>query len=253
VLLVRKDGKYIDVSGLSDSIFANDSRAFSIVDFDGDGRPDIVLKSRLGPQVRFLQNDWTGENHSIAFSLRGTKSNRDAIGAHVEVDGRRQVAQRGIGILSQHSKRMIFGLGALQTAARVRITWPSGAVQEFSNLKAGRTYTVVEGSTEITEKEFRQPHALPAGSPRGDTASRSKTRVSEPIPLPEPQRGPGLFVIVEQRAVSRFSSLSLRLAHRITRALALLLNARTMVKVYAKTLRSSSGSRPSRVARFSSV
>jgi len=39
VLLVRKDGKYIDVSGLSGLDFAKRQRAFSIVDFDGDGRP----------------------------------------------------------------------------------------------------------------------------------------------------------------------------------------------------------------------
>ena len=237
VLLARKNGKYVDVSGVSGLDFADDSRAFAVTDFDGDGRPDIILKSRLGPQVRFLQNDWTGENHSIAFSLRGTKSNRDAIGARVEVDGRTKWLSAGSGFLSQHSKRMIFGLGAAETAARVHVTWPSGAIQEFSNLKAGRAYTIVEGSAEIAEREFRQPRALPAGSPRGDNSlALEDTWFLEPIPLPEPQRGPGLFVIEgnkEEYQIFRRYLFDWRTG--LSGPLALLLNeSGQAVKVYAR-------------------
>ncbi|HMJ61848.1 MAG TPA: tetratricopeptide repeat protein, partial [Bryobacteraceae bacterium] len=237
VLLAWKDGKYVDVSGVSGLDFADDSRAFAVTDFDGDGRPDMILKSRLGPQVRFLQNDCAGENHSIAFSLRGTKSNRDAIGARVEVDGRTKWLSAGSGFLSQHSKRMIFGLGAAETAARVHVTWPSGAVQEFSNLKAGRTYAIVEGSAQIAEKEFRRPRILPAGSPRGDNSlALEDTWFLEPVPLPEPQRGPGLFVIEgnkEEYQIFRRYLFDWRTA--LSGPLALLLNeSGQAVKVYAK-------------------
>lgn len=238
VLLARKAGKYVDVSGVSGLDFADDSRAFAVIDFDGDGRPDIVLKSRLGPQVRFLQNDWAGENHSIAFSLRGIKSNRDAIGARVEVDGRAKWLSAGSGFLSQHSKRMIFGLGAASAAARVHITWPSGATQEFSNLQAGKTYTIVEGSAEVAEKEFRRPRALPAGNPRADNSlALEDTWFLEPIPLPEPQRGPGLFVIEgnkEQYRIFRRYLFDWRTG--LSGPLALLLNeSGQAIKVYAKT------------------
>ncbi len=238
VLLARKSGKYIDVSGVSGLDFADDSRAFAVIDFDSDGRPDIVLKSRLGPQVRFLQNDWAGGNHSIAFSLRGTKSNRDAIGARVEVDGRAKWLSAGSGFLSQHSKRMIFGLGAAALAARVRVTWPSGAIQEFSNLQAGKTYTIVEGSAEIAEKEFRRPRPLPSGSPRADNSlALEDTWFLESIPLPEPQRGPGLFVIEgnkEQYQIFRRYLFDWRTG--LSGPLPLLLNeSGQAVKVYAKT------------------
>jgi tetratricopeptide (TPR) repeat protein len=238
VLLARKDGKYVDVSGVSGLDFAGDSRAFAVVDFDGDGRPDIILKSRLGPQVRFLRNDWAGENHSIAFSLRGTKSNRDAIGSRLEVDGRTKWLSAGSGFLSQHSKRMIFGLGTTETAGRVRITWPSGTVQEFSNLQAGKTYTIVEGSSEIAEKEFRRPRALPSGSPRADNSlALEDTWFLEPVPLPEPQHGPGLFVIdggKEEYQIFRRYLFDWRTG--LSGPLALLLNASGQaVKVYAKS------------------
>ncbi len=54
---VRRDGRYRDASGVSGLDFADDTRAFAVTDFDGDGNPDLMLKSRLGPQVRAMQND----------------------------------------------------------------------------------------------------------------------------------------------------------------------------------------------------
>ena len=153
VLHVRRGDRYYDFSGVSGLDFADDSRAFAITDFDGDGRPDIILKSRLAPQVRILQNDCAGANHSIAFELRGTKSNRDAIGARIQVDQQTKWLDAGSGFLSQHSKRILFGLGASDAAKQVRVTWPSGAEQHFSDLRAGHTYRLVEGSP--------KPEAIP--------------------------------------------------------------------------------------------
>ena len=238
VLLARQNGRYVDVSGVSGLDFADDSRAFVVTDFDGDGRPDVILKSRLGPQIRFLQNDWAGGNRSIAFCLQGTKSNRDAIGARIEVDGRAKWLSAGSGFLSQHSKRMIFGLGHADTAARVRVTWPSGAVQEFLNLRAGKTYSIVEGSADIAAKEFRPSKPMPAGPVRGDNSlSLEDTWFLEPLPLPEPQRGPGLFVIEankEQYQIFRRYLFDWRTG--LSGPLTLLLNeSGHAVKVYAKT------------------
>ncbi len=125
-----------------------------MTDFDGDGRPDIILKSRLGPQLRVLQNNWAGSNRSIAFQLQGTKSNRDAIGARVQVDRQTKWLEAGSGFLSQHSKRMLFGLGQAETVKQVRITWPSGTVQDFHDLQAGRTYFVTEGSARASLRSF---------------------------------------------------------------------------------------------------
>ena len=80
----------------------------------------------------------------LRFVLQGTKSNRDAIGAKVEVDGQTKWLSAGSGFLSQHSKRLIFGLGADETAKSVRITWPSGTVQTLSSLASGQTHTITE-------------------------------------------------------------------------------------------------------------
>ncbi len=188
VLLVRQDGRYVDVSGVSGLDFADDSRAFAVTDFDGDGRLDIILEEPAGPAgARFAKR--LGRRQSFDRVLfTGTKSNRDAIGARVEVDGRAKWLSAGSGFLSQHSKRMIFGLGHAETAARVRVTWPSGTVQEFLDLKAGKTYSIVEGSADIAAKEFRPAKPMPARGPCVETTVWLSKTPGFSSPFPSPNR-----------------------------------------------------------------
>jgi tetratricopeptide (TPR) repeat protein len=196
VFHARRGNRYFDFSGVSGLDFAEDSRTFAVADFDGDGRPDVILKSRLGPQVRVLQNNCAGTNHSIGFSLRGTKSNRDAIGARIQVDRQTKWVEAGSGFLSQHSKQVIFGLGDSDQAAHVKITWPSGSVQEFAGLAAGRVYTILEGSSEIKGVPFRAKRQWASVPTEGDNDVRlHDTWFLDPIPLPEPLKGPGLLVL----------------------------------------------------------
>ncbi len=196
VLHVKRGGRYFDFSAVSGLDFADDSRAFAVTDFDGDGRPDLLLKSRLGPQIRVLQNNCATGNRAIAFELRGTKSNRDAIGAKVEVDGQAKWLSAGAAFLSQHSKRLIFGLGTRPIVERIRITWPSGLVQDLANLKAGYTHTITEGDARSASRPFRPSKPLAELPVHPDNSLRLEdTWLMEPVPLPEAQRGPGLFVL----------------------------------------------------------
>ncbi len=200
VLHVKRGDRYFDFSGVSGLDFADDSRAFAVTDFDGDGRPDLILKSRLGPQVRVLQNNCANGKQGIAFELRGTKSNRDGIGAKVEVDGQAKWLSAGAAFLSQHSKRLIFGLGSRDSVERLRITWPSGLVQELTDLQAGHTYKITEGDAQWAKKPFRASKTLAELPVHGNNSLRLEdTWFMEPVPLPEPQRGPGLFVVREKR------------------------------------------------------
>jgi Flp pilus assembly protein TadD len=198
VVHVRRGERYFDFSGVSGLDFAEDGRAFAVADFDGDGRPDILLKSRLGPQLRVLQNDCSGQNQSIAFRLQGTKSNRDAIGVKVEVDGRVKWLEAGSGFLSQHSKTLLFGTGSSTHVNSMRITWPSGAVQEFRGLACGRTYSISEGSQMDAGAPFRERRGIESDPARGNNELKlHDTWLLEPVPLPRHQNGPGLFVLRE--------------------------------------------------------
>ncbi|MDE3195764.1 MAG: VCBS repeat-containing protein [Acidobacteriota bacterium] len=178
---VRRDGRYHDYSGVSGLDFADDSRAFAVLDLDGDGNLDLIVKNRLGPQVRVFQNNCAGRK-SIAFRLRGVDSNRDAIGARVEVDRQVKFVSAGSGYLSQHTKILYFGIEA---ARRVRITWPSGTHQEFLDLEPGNLYEIHEGGSP-RPRPFRPRTELPATPVYGENEARyADTRFLTPVPLPE--------------------------------------------------------------------
>lgn len=184
VFYIRREGRYEDASGVSGLDLAEDTRTFAVTDFDGDGVPDLVLKNRLGPQIRAMYNDCSGGRKSIAISLTGTKSNRDGIGARVEVNGQVQFLNAGSGFLSQHSKKMHFGLAG-KVAAEVKITWPSGAKQEISGLEPGYVYGIVEGSAATVRNPFRARVAFSAGVVKGKNEPEfCDTWLLDPVPLP---------------------------------------------------------------------
>src|SRR6185312_12714736 len=191
--------------------FADDSRALAFTDFDGDGRPDVILKNRMGPQIRVMQNNCSASNHSIAFDLHGTKSNRDAIGAKIEVNGRAVWLDAGSGYISQHSKRVIVGLGQSERAEWIRITWPSGLVQDLPPLSAGAVYQVSEGSAEIPHRPFAKHSPLPDLAFTVDNTPRlHSTWLLQPVPLPEPQTGPALLILKGRESVKEPAGVPLR-------------------------------------------
>jgi tetratricopeptide (TPR) repeat protein len=194
VFYVRRGGRYFDFSGVSGLDVADDSRAFAVTDIDGDGCLDLVLKSRLGPQVRVFQNNCGAARQSIAFRLRGVKSNRDAIGARMEVDGQVKFVAAGSGYLSQHTKALHFGLDKSETARLVRIVWPSGESQEFHDLAAGFRYDIEEGSPAARTTAFAARVELPAGTAAADGEPQfADTWLIKPVPLPEPSPGPAFL------------------------------------------------------------
>ncbi len=146
----NRDGTFSDVSGVVGLDFVEDGRAFALGDFDHDGRVEIFLKNRNAPQLRLLKNVMEDLPPSISFRLKGTKSNRDAIGASVTIEsgGGRQtrMLQAGSGFLSQHSKDIFFGLGETKGQVRASIRWPSGLVQELHDLPFNHRIWMVEGA-----------------------------------------------------------------------------------------------------------
>src|SRR5208282_5500763 len=102
----NRDGTFSDVSAVIGLDFLEDGRAFALADFDHDGRLEVFLKNRNGPQLRVLKNVMKNLAPSIAFRLGGVKSNPDAIGAAVtietELHRQTRLLQAGSGFLSQH-------------------------------------------------------------------------------------------------------------------------------------------------------
>ncbi|MGA2857076.1 MAG: CRTAC1 family protein [Candidatus Sulfotelmatobacter sp.] len=123
-------------------------RGLACADFDRDGDLDLLLTTNNGPAYLY-RNDLLTGNRSIRFQLRGTKSNRDAIGAVVRVSAggmtQSRMVKGGSSYLSQSELPVTFGLEKRDRIERVVIEWPSGRTEEYANLAAGRGYECIEG------------------------------------------------------------------------------------------------------------
>jgi hypothetical protein len=125
---------------------ARSSRTAAVADFFGDGRLHIVVNN-FNDQPYFFKNEGPRRNY-VAFRLRGTRSNRDAIGAVVRLYQKGKIltrqVQSGGGYLSQCSRIVHFGLGDDPAIDRVEITWPSGMVQRLDSVQMNTRQDVSE-------------------------------------------------------------------------------------------------------------
>jgi hypothetical protein len=144
-LSTRDAGPYFDQGHLG--------RGAAFGDLDDDGDLDIVINHKDGPPA-LLRNDTPSGHHWLRLRLVGTRSNRDAIGASVQIEagGRTLHRQRkgGTSLESSHDPRILVGLGPATEAARVTVRWPSGATSTLERLKADRTYEIVEPPARAT-------------------------------------------------------------------------------------------------------
>jgi hypothetical protein len=145
-------GTFHDIAGAAGGGFDQPKvgRGLAYADFDRDGDLDLLLTTNNGSAYLY-RNDQTSGNKSIRFRLVGTKSNRDGIGASVQVFSgglaQSRMVKGGSSYLSQSELPLTFGLEKRDRIDRVVIHWPSGRVEEHKNLNPGRCYQCVEGKT----------------------------------------------------------------------------------------------------------
>jgi enediyne biosynthesis protein E4 len=124
------------------------ARGAAFGDFDDDGDVDIVVNHKDGAPA-LLRNDTPTDNRWLRLQLVGTRSNRDAVGARVElqVEGRTIYRQRkgGCSVFSANDPRLTVGLGQAPEVKKLTIRWPSGAVTTRENIKTNQAVRIVEG------------------------------------------------------------------------------------------------------------
>jgi enediyne biosynthesis protein E4 len=120
-------------------------RGASFADIDNDGDQDLLVTT-VGRRPRLLRNDQQLGHHWLRLKLIGTTSNRDAIGARVEVkDGEHTYVRQVMptrSYLSQSELPLTFGLGASAKVDRVTIDWPDGTRQELGPLTADHPHVI---------------------------------------------------------------------------------------------------------------
>ena len=149
LFLNRGGSHFEDVASLAGGGFGTPkvARGLAYGDFDRDGDLDVLLTTNQGA-AHLYRNDVAAGVRSLRLRLIGTKSNRDAIGAVVRLSTpegtQSRTVKTGSSYLSQSELTLTFGLGPRESATRVVVEWPSGAVQEFAKVAAGG-YECTEG------------------------------------------------------------------------------------------------------------
>jgi enediyne biosynthesis protein E4 len=122
-------------------------RGASYADIDGDADLDVLVTA-TGQAPRLLRNDQQLGHDWLRLKLVGTQSNRDAIGAWVEVELEDRVLCRQVmpsrSYLSQVELPVTFGLGRDGEVRRVTVHWPRGAEQHVEVGGANREIEIVE-------------------------------------------------------------------------------------------------------------
>jgi len=162
LMLLRNTGSgFVDVSAESGVVFQQPwvGRGLAIGDIDNDGRIDAVATTNDGG-LHILHNETQTANHWLTLELIGHKSNRDAIGAEVQLKStaglQLATVTTGGSYLSSSDKRVHFGLGSDAKMPLVEIRWPSGIVQTLRDVPADQFLQVDEPVSANSSKD-RKP------------------------------------------------------------------------------------------------
>ncbi len=138
-LIVNDASEYLDEGHLG--------RAMARLDFNNDGRDDLVI-THLNEPSALLKNQTSTQNHWLQVQLVGTKSERDAIGAMITVFSDQHQSTQwivgGDGYLCRNQALASFGLGTSKRIEKVEIQWPSGQKQVIKGLELNRRIIVIE-------------------------------------------------------------------------------------------------------------
>ncbi len=187
--------RFANMSAVSGLDFPDDGRAVAIVDWDHDGDLDVWFRNRTAPRLRLMRNrskELAGSYSSVGVRLIGTTSNRDAVGARVELvldgtgDNRRlvQTVRAGSEFLSQSTKWIHFGLGDA-VARKLIVDWPGGTREEFIGIEAAGRYKITQGSGQASMMGQRREISLRGQNLQPLTASAAArivlpTKISMP-------------------------------------------------------------------------
>lgn len=124
------------------------SRGAAFGDYDEDGDVDTIINDLDGPPMLLRNDGGDKAGNWISLKLVGMKSNRNAVGARVELKaaGLTQIDEvhAGDSYISHSDWRLHFGLGEAKTVDEIIVRWPSGKTDKLSKIAVNQTMKIVE-------------------------------------------------------------------------------------------------------------
>lgn len=124
----------------------------ALADYDNDGDLDFYVNGAASGRALFRNDTLAGNRHWVQITLQGTNSNRSAIGTllrlKANIGGQAKWQIREVSahnsFQSQHDLRQHFGLDQATSIDSLVVRWPSGLVQNFTNLAPDLFYKIIE-------------------------------------------------------------------------------------------------------------
>ncbi|MDA1052934.1 MAG: CRTAC1 family protein [Planctomycetota bacterium] len=154
-----RGSRFRDVSVSSGLYFREPhvGRGTAIADYDRDGDSDVAI-NQLNSEAVLLQNNAKEIGRWLQVELVGIASNRDGIGAILQIDlGDRVLVrsvQAGASYLSCDERAMLIGLGSLDMVREVTVVWPGGRRESWNDLGANRLWRLVEGTGSVSNASY---------------------------------------------------------------------------------------------------
>jgi hypothetical protein len=150
------NGRYKEVTARSGPgvLAPKSSRGCAFGDFDNDGDVDVLVMNMNEPPL-LLRNEYINSqrrerNNWLELRLIGTKSNRSAIGARVQVKSfphpQTQEVTSQSSYYSHNDLRLHFGLGSSSQPVQVEIRWPNGQTEMVKDIAVNQIVRIKEGS-----------------------------------------------------------------------------------------------------------
>ena len=149
------DGTFQDITKQAGFTRSGVGRGCAYGDYDNDGDLDLLVQNNGVTEdygkVWLLRNDSTPSSNYLRVRTIGTRSNRDGIGTKVRLTSlngvQQQMVRTGSSYCSQSETVLTFGLGKNETVEHLEIQWPSGEIDQYTELKANQLIEVIEGAS----------------------------------------------------------------------------------------------------------
>lgn len=137
----------------------NESYANAIGDTDNDGFPEIIVNNSGDENISLWKNQTTTTNNWLKVTLEGVTSNKQGIGAIIEVktgaDTQYGYTLCGEGYLGQTTGTELFGIKQHTVVDHVKVTWLGGAQDILYNVNPNQSIHIIEGSSPLSVTEHQ--------------------------------------------------------------------------------------------------